>query len=223
MATKESIAKTLNFLNRCKEHSGVKFNYKKLATECKVGNSRFHTAVKLGYFIKRFYGTGYLYYCCVERFETHHAKKLLEYERTIRDKMKKKPEPLTELFNERCNDNMPSLEIKPFTKPSIDEVRAYCALRKNDINPDKWYAHYEAVGWRVGNKTMKDWKAAVHTWEHNNYNCIPRKIETFTDMEIHEIHKKRGLIKYYTLQEHADEIKHKGGSGIIEMKTTLEF
>lgn len=228
MATKESIAKTLNFLNKCKEYSGVKFNSKKLATECKVGNSRFHYAVKLGYFVKRFYGTDFLYYCCVENFEPHHAKKLLEYEGTIRDRKKPKPELLPQpLFesngNKNGNNDITPIEVKPFNKPTIEEVRAYCALRRNDINPDKWYAHYEAVGWRVGNKTMKDWKAAVHTWEHNNYNCIPRKIETFPDQELHEDHRRRGLIQLYTLQELAAEIKRKGGTGIIEMKTILEF
>lgn len=49
--------------------------------------------------------------------------------------------------------------------PTLDEVRAYCNERQNGVNAEKWYAHYEAVGWKVGKNPMKDWKAAVRTWE----------------------------------------------------------
>lgn len=57
---------------------------------------------------------------------------------------------------------------KPSARPSLDEVKAYCCLRKNGINPDAWYAHYEANGWKVGRNPMKNWKAAIHTWEHRD-------------------------------------------------------
>ena len=56
-----------------------------------------------------------------------------------------------------------------FKKPTIDEVRLFCKERENNINADEWYDHYESNGWLIGkNKTpMKDWQAAVRTWEHN--------------------------------------------------------
>jgi len=56
-----------------------------------------------------------------------------------------------------------------FQKPTVEEVRAYCKERKNSVNPELWLAHYEANGWKVGRSSMKDWKAAVRTWEHSNY------------------------------------------------------
>ena len=54
-----------------------------------------------------------------------------------------------------------------FIKPTFEEVAAYCRERGNDIDPQSWYDYYTANGWRVGRNPMKDWKAAVRTWERN--------------------------------------------------------
>jgi hypothetical protein len=57
---------------------------------------------------------------------------------------------------------------KPHTQkipPPIEEVAAYCRERHNDVNPQKWHDFYSAKGWMVGKNKMKDWKAAVRTWE----------------------------------------------------------
>lgn len=54
-----------------------------------------------------------------------------------------------------------------FTPPTIHEVMAYCQERGGLVNPQQWYAYYSANGWRVGRNPMKDWKAAVRTWESN--------------------------------------------------------
>ena len=56
--------------------------------------------------------------------------------------------------------------------PSLKEVQIYCKERKNNIDPDAFMDHYIQNGWIVGkNKNkMKDWKAAVRTWERNNQN-----------------------------------------------------
>ena len=52
-----------------------------------------------------------------------------------------------------------------FSPPALDEVKAYCADRKNQVNPETFVDFYAAKGWKVGNQPMKDWKAAVRTWE----------------------------------------------------------
>ena len=52
-----------------------------------------------------------------------------------------------------------------FTPPSLDEVRQYCLERNNNVDPEKWYDFYASKGWMVGKNKMKDWKAAVRTWE----------------------------------------------------------
>lgn len=53
----------------------------------------------------------------------------------------------------------------PFKKPTIEEVSEYCKERGNKVNPQAFCDFYEAVGWRIGNKPMKDWRACVRTWE----------------------------------------------------------
>lgn len=52
-----------------------------------------------------------------------------------------------------------------FKKPTVEEIAAYCAERKNNVDPQAFFDFYESKGWRVGNQPMKDWKACIRTWE----------------------------------------------------------
>ena len=52
-----------------------------------------------------------------------------------------------------------------FKKPTVDDVREYCRQRGNHVNAEKFVAHYESNGWKVGKNPMKNWKSAVITWE----------------------------------------------------------
>jgi len=54
-------------------------------------------------------------------------------------------------------------------RPTIEDIVAYCKERGNTVDPQAWMDHYTANGWRVGRNPMKDWKAAVRTWEQNDY------------------------------------------------------
>jgi len=54
-----------------------------------------------------------------------------------------------------------------FRKPTVEEVETYCLERRNSINPEQFVNYYDSKGWRIGNAGMKDWKAAVRTWEAN--------------------------------------------------------
>lgn len=54
---------------------------------------------------------------------------------------------------------------KNFAPPSVEEVRAYCLERKNGIDPQAFVDFYASKGWMVGKNAMKDWRAAVRTWE----------------------------------------------------------
>lgn len=55
-----------------------------------------------------------------------------------------------------------------FIPPSIEEVKAYCQERQNNVDAETFINFYESKGWMVGKNKMKDWKAAVRTWERNN-------------------------------------------------------
>lgn len=54
---------------------------------------------------------------------------------------------------------------KRFTPPTAEEVDAYCKERKNNIDGATFVDFYASKGWKVGNQPMRDWKAAVRTWE----------------------------------------------------------
>ena len=55
-----------------------------------------------------------------------------------------------------------------FIPPTISEVKEYCEKRKNGINPEQFVNFYQSKGWMIGKNKMKDWKAAVRTWEIQN-------------------------------------------------------
>lgn len=61
-----------------------------------------------------------------------------------------------------------------FKKPSVEEVRAYCQERNNTVDPEAFINFYESKGWLIGKNKMKDWKAAVRTWERNRKQDKPK-------------------------------------------------
>ena len=58
---------------------------------------------------------------------------------------------------------------KRFEKPTLSEIEQYCIERKNNVNAEQFFDYYESNGWKVGKNSMKDWKAAVRTWERSEY------------------------------------------------------
>lgn len=57
---------------------------------------------------------------------------------------------------------------KRFSIPAVSEVEAYCAERKNQVNPQAFVNFYASKGWMIGKNPMKDWKASVRYWEQLN-------------------------------------------------------
>lgn len=54
-----------------------------------------------------------------------------------------------------------------FTPPTVEDVTEYCRERGNGIDPQSFIDYYSARGWTLGKgQKMKDWKAAVRTWEN---------------------------------------------------------
>lgn len=66
-----------------------------------------------------------------------------------------------------------------FIKPTVEEIRAYCRERNNIVDAERFYDYYESNGWKVGKNTMKDWKAAVRTWERNGFDTGKRGSDPF--------------------------------------------
>ena len=55
-----------------------------------------------------------------------------------------------------------------FKPPTVQEVQDYCNERQNGIQAHTFVNFYQSKGWKVGNQPMKDWRAAVRTWEQKN-------------------------------------------------------
>ena len=67
---------------------------------------------------------------------------------------------------------------KRFVKPTLEDIKAYCQERKNSVNAERFFDYYESNGWKVGKNPMKDWKAAVRTWERKEQ---PKKESRYND------------------------------------------
>lgn len=55
-----------------------------------------------------------------------------------------------------------------FIPPDANQVQEYCDSRNNGIDAQTFVDFYTSKGWMVGKNKMKDWKAAVRTWERNS-------------------------------------------------------
>lgn len=65
-------------------------------------------------------------------------------------------------------ENSPKKPRVIFKPPTVDEVAAYITERNSPINPTQFWNFYESKGWMIGSNKMKDWKAAVRTWEQKD-------------------------------------------------------
>lgn len=91
--------------------------------------------------------------------------------------------------NVNNNDNIVDKSTKKtkaasrFTSPSIEEVREYCLERGNNVSPEQFYDHYTANGWKQsGGVSIKDWKAAVRTWERNSFSRPqPTQVSSYSE------------------------------------------
>lgn len=147
---------------------------------------------------------GYTTQAAIEKAKYREKKKLLE----------------SGQFQDKCPDNVrqelrvKSLELidnnldlnkekeekrKRFTPPTVDEVSEYCKERGNNIDPDSFVNFYESKGWKVGREQMKDWKAAIRTWENRDKKSDPVENKTSSISKsgmseyVKKLHNKKGV------------------------------
>ena len=77
-------------------------------------------------------------------------------------------EPLTN--NQELIVKDTGTKAKRFMPPTLDQILFYCNERLNNVDANKFIDHYTSNGWLVGKNKMKDWKAAVRTWEKSNFD-----------------------------------------------------
>lgn len=78
-----------------------------------------------------------------------------------------------------------------FVPPGADDVQAYCDERRNGVNGQEFCDFYSSKGWKVGNTPMKDWRAAVRTWERGRTGggarASPAPMKSFAERRADEI------------------------------------
>ena len=137
-------------------------------------------------------------FICISNWEKYQSVdrmvEIREYNRLAQQKSREKRKELNavndlSMTSQSCQgtDKDKELEVdkekeiecadKPrrFIKPTVEEVTEYCTERGNKINPQSFVDWNESKGWRVGNSPMKDWKAAVRTWEQRDKAKAPNK------------------------------------------------
>jgi hypothetical protein len=67
------------------------------------------------------------------------------------------------------------------SKPSVEEIKQYCLDRNNGIDAEQFYDFYESKNWYVGKNKMKNWQAAVRTWEKRKQQNPTSKIDQQLD------------------------------------------
>ena len=68
-------------------------------------------------------------------------------------------------FNSITGDRADKPPTRPrFSPPSVQEVADYCREKGYAVDAERFVDYYASVGWKVGKKPMKDWRAAVRTW-----------------------------------------------------------
>lgn len=79
-----------------------------------------------------------------------------------------------ERYVNESSTNRQKTSVRNVIPPSVDDVEAYCKERGNGIDANNFCDFYTARGWKIGNTKMKDWQAAVRTWEKRD-GFIPVK------------------------------------------------
>lgn len=89
---------------------------------------------------------------------------------------------------EELSDELKSWErrLRPkvkFSPPPVADVMAYCQERGNNVDPQAFVDFYTSKGWLVGKVKMRDWRAAVRTWEKNRRGDVKPKLDSRTEQE----------------------------------------
>ena len=113
-------------------------------------------------------------YCDYQDLQTTEEPKK-DHEKTV----KRPRKDTNNNVNNVNNENKESREHSSrFTPPTLNDVENYCKGRDSNVNPQAFVDFYQANGWKVGKNSMRDWKAAVRTWEQRESATQPHsKIE----------------------------------------------
>lgn len=77
-------------------------------------------------------------------------------------------------------------QTKRFVPPSLGDIEDYITEMGYTVKSLEFFDYYEARGWKLGKNSMKDWKAAVRTWQYRENQRVNENqgtINSFLDVE----------------------------------------
>jgi hypothetical protein len=95
-------------------------------------------------------------------------------------------------------DSIEEVEEEPkrkrFVPPTLEEVKAYCQERKNNVDPKRFFDYYQQGQWKdsKGNP-VKNWKQKLITWENKQPKVETKKSwqgVTRTDIDFEELKRR---------------------------------
>ena len=78
-----------------------------------------------------------------------------------------------------------------FVRPTLEEVEAYCRERGNSISAQGFINYYDSNGWKVGKVPMKDWRAAVRSWEARDKKTVEPEHHARAQNKFHNFEERK--------------------------------
>lgn len=109
--------------------------------------------------------------CNYDKYQNYYDEKEQAKEQPSDNQVTTKEQP-SDTYNNVKNDKndkklKENIKRKNFVPPNVEDVSEYCRERNNGINPEQFIDFYTSKNWFIGKNKMKDWKAAVRTWERH--------------------------------------------------------
>jgi hypothetical protein len=92
--------------------------------------------------------------------------KLLNEVKDFKDKDKDKDKATQSELEVKAPLNNGYKPKKTFEIPTVEQIQDYINAHKYNVNALRFHAYYTSNGWRVGKNPMKNWKAAIVTWQN---------------------------------------------------------
>ena len=78
-------------------------------------------------------------------------------------------ENLKENLKETHYESKRNKDLKEYAKPTLQEVKSFCAAEGLRINASNFYGYYNERGWQV-----TDWKATARQWDKRQFGDRPK-------------------------------------------------
>lgn len=93
--------------------------------------------------------------------------------------------------DDKANESGKEKPQKRFVPPTLEEVQAYIVEKGYCVDAESFIAFYESKNWYVGKNKMKNWQAAILTWEKRErenprHAPSPRKTKTSESRNVND-------------------------------------